>query len=144
MDYQKKQNQNAIWDTAKNLRGLRAPKFKCSTCNCNDHMGCTHAGYKCYIFVGSDELNEGWSRDRIITEISANGIPCYSGSCSEVYLEKHLIIEFRPKKRLPNASELSETSLMFLIHQNLTAKEIKMTCNIISKTMHMASNQDKT
>ena len=31
----------------------------------------------------------GWSRDRIIKEINKLGIPCFSGSCSEVYLEKH-------------------------------------------------------
>jgi len=29
----------------------------------------------------------GWDRDRIMNEIVARGVPCFSGSCSEVYLE---------------------------------------------------------
>ena len=33
-------------------------------------------------------LRDGWNRDRILQEINAAGVPCYSGSCSEVYLEK--------------------------------------------------------
>ena len=47
--------------------------------------------YKCYVFVAPDRLAEGWSRDRILQEISARGVPCFSGSCSEVYLEKALM-----------------------------------------------------
>ncbi len=33
-------------------------------------------------------LKPGWSRDRIMAEVSAVGVPCYSGSYSEIYLEK--------------------------------------------------------
>ncbi len=47
-----------------------------------------HAAYKCYVQVNTDALPEGWSRDRIMAEINALNVPCFSGSCSEVYLEK--------------------------------------------------------
>jgi dTDP-4-amino-4,6-dideoxygalactose transaminase len=33
-------------------------------------------------------LKSDWNRDRIMDEINAEGIPCFSGSCSEIYLEK--------------------------------------------------------
>jgi hypothetical protein len=33
-------------------------------------------------------LKDDWSRDRIMEEVSAAGVSCYSGSCSEIYLEK--------------------------------------------------------
>jgi len=52
--------------------------------------------------------------------INALGVPCFSGSCSEVYLEKAFDnTAFRPAARLPHAKELGETSLMFLVHPTL-------------------------
>ena len=47
-----------------------------------------HAYYKCYVYVRPDALKREWSRDRIIENINDCGVPCYYGSCSEVYLEK--------------------------------------------------------
>src|SRR5690606_1021180 len=35
-----------------------------------------HAQYKFYVFVQREKLAEGWSRDRIIDEINAEGVPC--------------------------------------------------------------------
>jgi len=56
-------------------------------------------------------LKKGWDRDRIMTGINALGVPCYSGSCSEVYLEKAFDgTGFRPNTRLKVAKELGETS----------------------------------
>ena len=98
-----------------------------------------HAAYKCYVFVKPNELRDDWSRDRIIQEINAMGVPCYPGSCSEVYLEKAFDgTGFRPKERLPNAKELGETSLMFLVHPTLTKDEIKQTCDAIIFVMKVA------
>ena len=76
-----------------------------------------HAWYKCYIFVRPESLAEGWSRDRMLEEFNQRGVPCYQGSCSEVYLEKAFDeTTFRPKERLPVAKALGETSLMFEVH----------------------------
>jgi len=47
-----------------------------------------HAYYKYYVFVEPEALKTDWSRDRIMTALMAEGIPCGSGSCSEIYLEK--------------------------------------------------------
>jgi len=66
--------------------------------------------------------------------INDKGVPCYSGSCSEIYLEKAFDnSDFKPKERLKNAKELGETSLMFLVHPTLTNKEIQKTCEAISE-----------
>ena len=124
-------NANKIWDTAKKCKGLRVPDIP-------NHVD--HAAFKCYIFVKSNELKNKWNRDKIIKEINALGVPCYSGSCPEVYLEKAFDkTEFRPKERLVNAKELGETSLMFLVHPTLTKDEIHQTCNIITSTMNLAT-----
>lgn len=93
-----------------------------------------HAYYKLYVYVQPNNLAEGWTRDRIIEEINALGVPCYSGSASEVYLEKAFDdTGLRPENRLPIAKQLGETSLMFLVHPTLTAAEIAQTIDAIDR-----------
>lgn len=92
----------------------------------------THAYYKLYFHVQPDNLPDGWSRDRIIEEINKLGVPCFSGSASEVYLEKAFDnTGLRPESRLPVAKQLGETSLMFLVHPTLIEDEIKQTVQAI-------------
>ena len=123
-------NAEKIWNTAKQCEGLRVPSIL-------KHI--EHAVYKCYVFVRLDKLDKDWCRDRIIREINALGVPCYSGSCSEVYLEKAFDnTGFRPKERLPNAKKLGEASLMFLVHPTLTEYEIQQTCDAIISVMGLA------
>ena len=125
-------NINAIWNAASRCVGLRVP-------NVPDHI--QHAAYKCYIFIEPEKLKKGWSREKIIQEINTLGVPCYFGACSEVYLEKAFDnTKFRPKKRLTNAKELGETSLVFLVHPTLTKDEIQKTCEVIISVMTHASN----
>jgi dTDP-4-amino-4,6-dideoxygalactose transaminase len=102
-----------------------------------------HAFYKCYVFVEPDKLNIGWDRDRIIAEMNILSVPCFSGSCSEVYKEKAFDnTGFRPKKTLSNAVELGATSLMFLVHPTLKQSEIDKCCIALSQVMERASNRD--
>ncbi len=116
-----------IWQTASELKGLRVPVLP---------AGVEHAAYKCYVFVEPSALQQGWNRDRIMSEIVARGVPCFSGSCSEVYLEKAFDgTDFRPEKPLPVARELGETSLMFLVHPTLTQAEIDKTCAVLQQVM---------
>lgn len=85
-----------------------------------------HAQYKFYAFVRPERLPPNWNRDGIIEALNAQGIPCYQGSCSEVYLEKAFDnTDFRPTQRLSNAVELGETSLMFLVHPSITDEQIR-------------------
>lgn len=100
-----------------------------------------HAQYKFYAYVRPDNLAPGWSRDRIIEAIDGEGVPCYSGSCSEVYLEKAFdATGWRPEKNLPVAQELGQTSLMFLVHPTLTPSQMQASCNAIFKIMTRASS----
>ena len=125
-------NANIIWNVSKKCKGLRVPDIY-------DYI--EHAAYKCYVFIEQCQLKDDWSRNRIIEEINSLGVPCYWGSCSEVYLEKAFEnTEFRPKEPLPNAKKLGEESLMFLVHPTLTKNEIQKTCDVISSVMKMATN----
>ena len=85
-----------------------------------------HAAYKCYVQVNLQALPEGWTRDRIMQVINDQQVPCYSGSCSEVYLEKAFDnTPWRSKVRLKNAVDLGETSLMFLVHPTLSESSLE-------------------
>ena len=87
-----------------------------------------HAAYKCYVQVNTDQLPTDWSRDRIMAEINALNVPCFSGSCSEVYLEHAFDnTPWRPEVRLENAKMLGENSLMFLVHPTLSDDSIDKT-----------------
>ena len=95
-----------------------------------------HAAYKCYVQVNPNALPEAWSRDRIMNEITALGVPCFSGSCSEVYLEKAFDhTHWRPQERLKNAQHLGETSLMFLIHPTLSESSLNKTITAIKQVL---------
>lgn len=103
-----------------------------------------HAEYKHYLFVNPEQLAEGWSRDRIVDAIVAEGVPCFQGSCSEVYLEKAFDnTDFTPAERLPNAKLLGETSLMFLVHPTLTDAEMAKTAAVLTKVLTLAQ-KDKS
>jgi hypothetical protein len=99
-----------------------------------------HAYYKYYAFVRPEALRPEWTRDRIIEAINAEGISCFSGSCSEIYLERAFPPEWRPRERLTVARELGETSLMFLVHPTLTEEHIHDTCATVKKVMSAATN----
>ena len=114
---------------------LRVPLSGCGPACGEAGCGrCMHAYYKCYVFVRPERLAPGWSRDRIMNEVSQAGVPCFSGSCSEVYLEKAFDgTPWRPQQRLPVARELGETSLMFLVHPTLKPVEIEKTCQVLAE-----------
>lgn len=95
-----------------------------------------HAYYKCYVMVDENKLPKNTSRDDIINTINELNVPCYSGSCSEVY--KEIAFEntsFRPKADLINAKKLGETSLMFLVHPTLTNDEMTIICKLLQQAL---------
>lgn len=135
-DWSKKRLKNArsIWDECAKHSVVRVPVM-------DDHNNETrHAHYKCYVYVNLNQLAKGWSRDRIISEINDLGVPCFQGSCSEVYLEKAFNgTGWQPKSRLPVAKDLGETALMFLVHPTLTDDEIQKTCEVINRVFKKAT-----
>ena len=100
-----------------------------------------HAYYKYYVFVRPERLRREWGRDRIMQAINDAGVPCFSGSCSEIYLEKAFDgVASRPAGRLPVAGELGDTSLMFLVHPALGAKQMRHTVDAVAEVMRSAGN----
>ena len=129
---------------------VRLPQYLCAGCDnsvckegngCNGSIknACTHARYKFYFYLQIQNLAAGWDCEKIIDAINLAGVPCYGGTCSEVYLEKAFEgSTLRPTERLPVAKALGETSVMLLIHPTLTDAEISKTQKVIKETLHLA------
>lgn len=128
---QRTRHAEALWAACRSYATVRVPELP------EDSV---HAHYKCYVYVQPERLAPGWNRDHIVNAIQAQGVPCYQGSCSEVYLEKAFDgTGWRPTDRLPVARALGETSIMFLVHPTLTAAEIESSCVAIKRVLKEAS-----
>lgn len=149
---QRNQNAQILADELRNLLGpqnlLRLPTFACNfecshssqKCSFKDSGQCKHAFYKFYIYLNPRNLGQGWDKERVIEAINEAGVPCYSGSCSEVYLEKAFeSTSFRPSSRLPNARELGETTIMFLVHPTISAEKMHAAGSIVRRVLSKAS-----
>ena len=100
----------------------------------------SHAWYRFYVFVRPEELRAGWTRDRLLAEILRTGVPCFTGSCPEIYLEKAFDgTGWRPDRSLPNARMLGETSLAFLVHPTLTSNDMHRICDIVIPLIRQAA-----
>jgi dTDP-4-amino-4,6-dideoxygalactose transaminase len=98
-----------------------------------------HSYYKFYAYVDPARLAPNWTRERIVEAINAEGIPCISGSCSEMYLEKAFVgTDLIPATRLPVARLLGETSLMFVIHPTMKERDLADTAAAVRKVMAAA------
>jgi dTDP-4-amino-4,6-dideoxygalactose transaminase len=99
-----------------------------------------HSYYKYYAFLKSERLRPDWNRDRIMQEINERGIPCFAGSCSEIYLEQAFVKnKLQPADRLPVAKELGETSLMFLVHPTLAESHLLATIDVTRDVISRAT-----
>lgn len=98
-----------------------------------------HAYYKYYVFVEPEALASGWGTPRIQEALLAEGVPCFAGSCSEIYRERAFTDHgWTPEHRLQFARRLGETSLMFMIHPTLGRQEMSDTVAAVGKVMRVA------
>lgn len=99
-----------------------------------------HAYYRLYAFVESAHLAPGWSRDRIMSELNDARVPCFSGSCPEIYNETAFDQDgLRPGNPLPNAKALGPQSLAFLVHPTLTEEDMTLVCSGLDQVLKLAS-----
>lgn len=128
----RRRNAGILHDGLKDIQGLRLSGPP-------DYI--EHAYYRYYVFVETNKLRKGWNKGRIIEALMARGIPCFEGSCSEIYREKSFSdAGLAPASRLPTGKILSETSLCFLVHPTLTEKDMEIMCNVICEVMAGATS----
>jgi dTDP-4-amino-4,6-dideoxygalactose transaminase len=99
-----------------------------------------HSYYTFYAFTVPDRLAPNWTRDRIIAEATAAGLPCQSGSCPEIYREQSFRrAGYTPPRRLPVARMLGRTSLKLPVDQTLTGEEMETMGEILRGVVLEAS-----
>lgn len=127
----RKRNADALANACRQFDAMRVPAVP-------EHV--RHAYYHWYAFVRPERLAPGWNRDRVVAEIRAAGIPCFEGTCPEIYREAAFDrTDWRPARRLPNARQVGETCLTFLVHPTITAEQLALACAVVEDVMERAS-----
>jgi dTDP-4-amino-4,6-dideoxygalactose transaminase len=99
-----------------------------------------HAWYRLYVFVRTERLKAGWTRDRMLAALDANGVLGSVGTCSEIYREKAFTDRgWGPAAPLPVAKQLGETSLVMLVHPTLSDDVLTKTAEIMRAVVMRAS-----
>ena len=102
-----------------------------------------HAWYKCYVFISDKAIKKGINKSYIQNYLVKRNVPCFSGSCSEIYLEKSFKdSKLSPKKRFPNAKQLGERSIMFPVDQTFKLSDIKKICLTINEVINDIINKN--
>jgi dTDP-4-amino-4,6-dideoxygalactose transaminase len=100
---------------------------------------CFDSFYRWFAFVRPHCLRADWSRDRVLAELTAAGVPCGTGACAEIYLEAAFPPELRPPRPRPTARALGETSLMFQVHPALERQHIEQMADAVIHVLRRAT-----
>ena len=128
-----KRNKNCfkIWNSIKEFKSVIIPKIQ---------KNFFHAGYRCYFLINKKKLKKNWSRNKIIFEMRKNNVPCFQGSCSEMYLEKFYKKTFFLKnERYKNAKILSENSIALLVDHTISIKKINFMIKKLRQILYFAT-----
>ena len=97
------------------------------------------AYYRLYARIEPEKLAEGWSRDRIIDALNAEGVPVQYGSCALISNERAFInAEIVTNVDLPGAREAHETSLAFFVHPTATVADMEDVAGALRKVIVVA------
>jgi dTDP-4-amino-4,6-dideoxygalactose transaminase len=100
-----------------------------------------HSYYKYGFFLRLEQLKKGWDRLKILNEIAAAGVPAFTGSCPEIYLEEAFSSAgFKPAQRLPNSIELGETSMQLLVHPMIQDDQMRDIAAIVRQVLSRATD----
>lgn len=101
-----------------------------------------HAYYKYYAYVEPAALASGWTRGRILDEVSARGVACLQGVSPEIYLERAFVdAGLAPAARLPVARELGESAVMLLLDPTLGTADMERSAEVVSDVMMAATGK---
>ena len=128
---------NELKDYYEKYEIIKQPDFRCKSCpiktkkqNC---IKCRHAFYRLNLFINKNKINQ----KILLNQLAKNKINCGVGSCPEIYNEKVFRkLKLTPKKRLPNAKLLGETSIMFPINPYKSLIKIKSEISSIKKILN--------
>ena len=129
---QRQQNCEKIIATLQGLSCVRFPESSENVFN---------SRYRLFGLVDDENSRNATLRDKIINIFHQRGIPCFQGTCPEIYLEQAFLeSDLVPPERLANAKHLSNCALMFLVHHNLGSKDMELYCEVLDETINEIRN----
>ncbi|MDX8404947.1 MAG: DegT/DnrJ/EryC1/StrS aminotransferase family protein [Mariprofundus sp.] len=100
--------------------------------------GIQPAWYRFYATIDLNVLHADWNQDRIIDAVTAEGVPCFHGSCCEIYREKAFASLMSDAYPLANAQRVGRTSMALLVHPTLADKHIEKTIEVVREVFQRA------
>lgn len=98
------------------------------------HSDVTHAYYRVYGLIElknqSDAENHSF-RNEFVASLSEMGLPSFSGSCSEIYLEK-AFESYYDDQRMKNAKYYAERAFCLLAHPTITDDQVDQAVKLIN------------
>ncbi len=99
-----------------------------------------HAFYRLMARIDTGALAAGWTRDRVLQAIAAEGVPAIFGSCAEIYREQAFVAAgLGPAERLPGAAAADATSCGFLVHPTMGDAEMDDTAAAVRKVLEVVA-----
>ncbi|MRS11754.1 MAG: DegT/DnrJ/EryC1/StrS aminotransferase family protein [Actinobacteria bacterium] len=98
------------------------------------------AYYRLMGHIDNAALASGWTRDRVLEAIVAEGVSVQYGTCAEIYRESAFAdAGLGPAGRLPGAMAAHESSIAFFVHPTLTARDLDDTARATRKVLGVAA-----
>lgn len=101
--------------------------------------GVEHAYYRFPVRLRIERLAAGWTRDRVVDAVRAEGVPCRHGGCTEIYRERAFDAVPGTPSKLPVAARLGRTSLELLVHPTLGSADMVDTATALTKVLGEAT-----
>lgn len=119
---QREKNANVLIQTLMQFNYLDVVKL-------TDEQESQHAYYRLYAKLKTgtflEDLTGEKLRNKLINKFVDTGVPCFSGSCAEIYRERLFAnMNGALTERLPNASDWADCAFCFLVHHTITTEEI--------------------
>lgn len=98
-----------------------------------------HSYYKFYALIDPDALSGSWTRDRIVDELNARGIPARVGACPDISREKAFAnAAINTSNPRPGAASIEGLTLMLPVHPTLTDGNLTFMTDTLAATLKKA------
>jgi dTDP-4-amino-4,6-dideoxygalactose transaminase len=96
--------------------------------------------YKYNILLERDGLASNWTRDRIVDDLNARGVPARVGACPDISRESAFANSgINTTNTRPNADDLTDRTIMLPVHPTLTEGNVAFMAEGLRDVLSQAS-----
>lgn len=99
-----------------------------------------HSYYKYNVLLEPKALTKNWTRDRIVAELIALGVPARIGACPDISREHAFAREsINTSNPRPHAANLADRTIMLPVHPTLTDGNVGFMADVLRSTLVAAT-----